>query len=283
MSNLNYSRELYLYSKKALSNYSGLTNTSLITKTESFESISKLHHQSVKFTLPAGGRFENFKSGSMEIDGELRLPFKCICLEYKSASDGRKDNEPYMYLEGVPQYVEGETTVVPKRLVYAVDTGELIDITVAYAAYVEKYKIYVWTILPVISVNKVTGVYTYPKVMVVPYSDYADELGALFLFLKALSCANVKSTKMSPSVTGKANLKRNGYIPYDTYHVLTIDLNNSDVPGVEGNKCGTHASPREHLRRGHIRTLASGKTVWVNDTVVNKGAPNVVVKDYAVA
>jgi hypothetical protein len=32
---------------------------------------------------------------------------------------------------------------------------------------------------------------------------------------------------------------------------------------------GTHASPVPHLRRGHRRTLASGRVTWVRDTVVN--------------
>jgi len=32
---------------------------------------------------------------------------------------------------------------------------------------------------------------------------------------------------------------------------------------------GHHASPVPHLRRGHIRRLASGKNTWVKDTIVN--------------
>jgi len=32
---------------------------------------------------------------------------------------------------------------------------------------------------------------------------------------------------------------------------------------------GHHASPVPHLRRGHIRHLASGKNTWVKDTIVN--------------
>jgi len=32
---------------------------------------------------------------------------------------------------------------------------------------------------------------------------------------------------------------------------------------------GTHASPRQHLRRGHIRRLRSGKAIWVRECVVN--------------
>ena len=45
---------------------------------------------------------------------------------------------------------------------------------------------------------------------------------------------------------------------------------------------GTHASPRTHLRRGHIRRLRWGPKVWVNSCVVNPGAIGGVNKDYAV-
>lgn len=31
----------------------------------------------------------------------------------------------------------------------------------------------------------------------------------------------------------------------------------------------THASPRPHVRRGHLRHLASGETIWVRDCLVN--------------
>lgn len=34
-------------------------------------------------------------------------------------------------------------------------------------------------------------------------------------------------------------------------------------------KVGVHASPRPHLRRGHIRTYLNGKKIWVHATIVN--------------
>lgn len=44
---------------------------------------------------------------------------------------------------------------------------------------------------------------------------------------------------------------------------------------------GTHASPKEHVRMGHKRTYASGKEVWVKETIVNEGSPRGKVdKDY---
>ena len=39
-------------------------------------------------------------------------------------------------------------------------------------------------------------------------------------------------------------------------------------------KGGTHASPRSHDRRGHPRTLQSGRTVWVKDCKINALSPH---------
>ncbi len=47
-------------------------------------------------------------------------------------------------------------------------------------------------------------------------------------------------------------------------------------------KGGTHASPRLHDRRGHWRTTASGKRVWVRDCKVGDASKGVVFKDYKI-
>lgn len=43
---------------------------------------------------------------------------------------------------------------------------------------------------------------------------------------------------------------------------------------------GTHASPRWHQRRGHWRTLANGRRVWVRDCTVGDASKGAVWKDY---
>lgn len=45
---------------------------------------------------------------------------------------------------------------------------------------------------------------------------------------------------------------------------------------------GTHATPRLHDRRGHIRRLANGKTCWVKACKVGDASKGVVFKDYEV-
>lgn len=96
-------------------------------------------------------------------------------------------------------------------------------------------------------------------------------------FLNALACSNVRVQASHPKNAGK---KVKAALPFDTYHVLTID-----VPGRSGERggpTGPHRAPREHLRRGHIRRLADGRRIWVNATVVAAGrGAGVVKKDYA--
>lgn len=45
---------------------------------------------------------------------------------------------------------------------------------------------------------------------------------------------------------------------------------------------GTHASPRQHDRRGHLRRLRSGQNVWVRPCKVGDASKGVVFHDYEV-
>lgn len=48
------------------------------------------------------------------------------------------------------------------------------------------------------------------------------------------------------------------------------------------DKGGTHASPRLHDRRGHLRRLRSGKNVWVKACKVGDPSKGIVFHDYAI-
>lgn len=104
-----------------------------------------------------------------------------------------------------------------------------------------------------------------------------QSVSCVLSFLNALACSNVRVQASHPKKAGK---KVKTALPFDTYHVLTID-----VPGracERGGPTGPHRAPREHLRRGHIRRLADGRRIWVNATVVAAGrGAGVVKKDYA--
>lgn len=106
--------------------------------------------------------------------------------------------------------------------------------------------------------------------------DYSDEVVAFMSFLNVLKCRNIQTEKVIPKRSTKTS---KGALPFDTYHVLTVDTSMRDAAVAAAG--GTHRSPREHLRRGHIRRYAKGLRLWINATAVNVGRGGVVSKDYA--
>lgn len=106
---------------------------------------------------------------------------------------------------------------------------------------------------------------------------------ALLEFLEALTCSNVSSEPVK-KVTESSNRvrKKFGLPPEYETRVLTIH-----VPGKGSEKSGgqfnyTHRSPREHLRRGHIRKYQSGKNIWINSCVVGAKDNGTIAKSYKV-
>ncbi len=68
----------------------------------------------------------------------------------------------------------------------------------------------------------------------------------------------------------------------NTYGVGTpSDWIEPPKPRSEG-KGATHASPRLHDRRGHLRRLASGKNVWVKSCKVGDASKGAIFHDYAI-
>jgi len=97
--------------------------------------------------------------------------------------------------------------------------------------------------------------------------SYAENAGVLLNLLNALQCSNVHIESAGPPRPQRK--KASTSLPFDEYHILTVDVPRS--AGSTTGAGGTHASPREHLRRGHIRRLQSGLKVWVNACVVGSG------------
>ena len=232
------------------------------------ESIINAINDSVKFTLPRNGRTIGDPSfRGIREDMELSLPFKTIALEYE------RDE-----IEDTDDHYGGASKVV----VIAKDVGD--NITMTGLMWIKNLKS--WGPMPSVLIPKVDFFAMREKDRtlinaqwnpILPFSDYEDELGALFDFLNALACKNVHIEK-SPAKSTKQGKKVKTALPFDDYHFLTVD-----VPGKSGVRGegfgGSHRSPREHLRRGHIRRLDSGP-IWVNACVVNAGIGSKVGKSY---
>jgi len=86
-------------------------------------------------------------------------------------------------------------------------------------------------------------------------------------FLDAINCLNVEDKKISipKSTLGQAKKKHKNY--YDYRELVLVPTDRTVTRGEP-----TGVTRRTHLRRGHIRRLKSGKTVWVNATIVKPDA-----------
>lgn len=243
-----------------------------------------LHGASTKFLLPVGGRlFDDYNYRALDESETLSLPYPYIALEYQSNGKYRGPDEPMWGRDGVT-YEDDSFVEAPKRVLFARERDEWIVVTVAFWVAADA----VWRILPECFLPR-TGYLDRSKQYDgrtpvkfglrdnrVPISDYMDEIGALLCFLNVLQCSNVHVERSEPKKFGK---KIKAALPFDTYHILTIDIPSK---AGDGKATGVHRSPREHLRRGHIRRLADSRRIWVNATVVAAGrGAGVVMKDYA--
>lgn len=73
-------------------------------------------------------------------------------------------------------------------------------------------------------------------------------------------------------------LQAKGKAPLFSWHTVKIE---PPKPKQEPQG-GTHASPRLHDRRGHLRRFKNGKTCWVRACKVGDASKGVVFKDYEV-
>lgn len=211
-----------------------------------------------KFIIPSNGRV----MPDVELRGldgtELRLPFQTIAIEFVD----REGNG---------------------RITLAWETADLINMV--HIVRLASEKDIGWTPTCLLSMPTMRYIDA-SGVPVVSASDgecpdmLAHESWAEVLsLLNALACSNVR-IELSPAKAVHKAMRKKGALPFDDYHILTID-----VPGRgqgDGLGQGGHRSPREHLRRGHIRRLEDGRKLWINATVVNPGIGGKVSKDYHV-
>lgn len=249
-----------------------------------YGNVLDLHGASTKFMLPNGGRILLDKAlRGLDETEPLRLPYPYIALEYE-CTVMRDEGEPIGHLNGNPVFEQPDFVSAPKRIVFAREREGWIVATIAFWTKHDAH----WRVLPECAIP-MTGyiersssgealIKWGPMDSRQPASDYMDEVVSLMSFLNVIKCSNVHIERSEPKKSGK---KIKAALPFDAYHVLTID-----VPGRAGESSDARnnsRSPREHLRRGHIRRLFDGRRIWVNATVVSAGrGAGFIAKDYAV-
>jgi hypothetical protein len=100
-------------------------------------------------------------------------------------------------------------------------------------------------------------------------ADSGDEVMAALSFAALSSCGNVDSQVVPAPPALNKKRSASGKTPFfDTRVLMVADGGYAHGSAVGADGHGTHASPRAHLRRGHVRRLEGGN-VWVNAAVVN--------------
>ena len=232
---------------------------------------------SKKFMLPDDGfLIDDDELRALDENQPLRLPFPSVALEYRTLDDnstvGERSSKRIVFATEMENGINF-------RCVAWMDSVEVFQ---PYAAFHLRNRAYLRRDLIVDGVPSIQIMdLSRPNGRAPIQSDRDDsgyEARVLIGFLNALACTNVHVSRSEPRNAGK---KIKAALPFDTYHVLTIDVGKSSGAGT-GMAGGSHRSPREHLRRGHIRRLLDGRKIWVNATVVaaGKGGGHV-KKDYA--
>ena len=100
----------------------------------------------------------------------------------------------------------------------------------------------------------------------------------LLEFCSIVNCENITKEKLESPAKINKKREQKGKLPLYSYHYLKLK-NDKYTPNELG---GNHASPRAHLRRGHIRHLPSGKSIWVRHAFVGNNNEGFVEKKYII-
>lgn len=94
-----------------------------------------------------------------------------------------------------------------------------------------------------------------------------------------LGCSNVETADHPALAALNKKRAKTQKFPVLEYKTLVLKLDAPRTGGQVGQ--GTHASPRVHLRRGHVRRLECGRRTWVQACVVGS-THGMILKDYQV-
>lgn len=109
--------------------------------------------------------------------------------------------------------------------------------------------------------------------------DWKMTLNCVALFYKSLAARDCEATLVAvKSGPTSERLIRKGKPPLYQFKTVIVQQRSRK----NGAADGTHASPRLHDRRGHIRKLRNGKTVWVRAHKVGNPLLGVVEHNYEV-
>jgi hypothetical protein len=276
---MNYTRDLWKY-------LSGMTS---IPKDQTGAHVTLLAGLAAakKFELPEGGMvMEDPKLRGLDTTEPLHFPFEQMTLEYPE-----RETVELETTGGHRAYLATKKVIcvgTQPQLVPQEDKGACVDVVVF--AYIPSKHLWfpVSTFLLTLD-DWNTGrgadeLITLKFLKIDPVSKTVGNVTrahggppmVLAQFLNMLSCSNVECHPRKKPKPGKRAL------PFD-YWVLTIEKTKTSPKGsIAGALIVDRRSPREPVRRGHIRHYTTGLKTWVNATAINPGTTGKVTKTYKV-
>ena len=108
-------------------------------------------------------------------------------------------------------------------------------------------------------------------------------LGTLQMLVRSLDQGPRTAYKATPvqSFTNRRKIAQ-GKTPAITWNTITVQPRTGTTRPDTGPGTTGHASPKAHTRRGHWRTLKSGKKVWVKDCRVGDFKQGLALHDYKI-
>jgi len=227
-------------------------------------------NNSQHFAIHDGGKLLNDKIKGL-VNVSLNLPFDRITVEYFYPNAAISKNvifasqdENYIYLSCAGYFTEhddwqfSKSIITVNRSTVCDDNGIKYD--VMFPENLDEY-------------------YSEERLLLEERFNKSVSF-SIFELLEALTCRNVYTQSLDP-VDESKNRKRiaKGKMPLYETKILVVDSTPKEIDTEW--KGGTHASPRQHLRRGHIRRYSWGN-IWINNTLVGKATNGIVEKSYVV-
>jgi hypothetical protein len=115
-------------------------------------------------------------------------------------------------------------------------------------------------------------------------AEHLERVTAIFLvpvlsYLTLLNRPGAEVTRVVPPTKLVISRQKSGKPPLFDYHRVKF-TGNDRTSSVSGNEESDRAGPRLHMRKGHVRRLASGKEIWIRSTIVGHASAGALGKDY---
>lgn len=221
-------------------------------------------HVGVKFALPDGGRLVEQIDPDTDPGALMRLPFPTTVLEFDYLNPEPKSGRGQGYVIVASECIADAARSIKLNVMYQ-ENDVWLPLRGDLIWNPQQSAVRIWADVPGWDAPSASDVRLF----------VAGCGSVLISFLTVLCCSNVSKERVPANAFQNSKRTKAGKVALYDYWVLTIPGGNSAGPDCGGG----HSSPRQHLRRGHVRRIGAGKTTWVNACVVGWG-PGVVEKDY---